>query len=146
MIYWVHAPALPRSRGGNTLAHRCGHNREPGFVGEEDYLAYLHWLGEALKVLHAYELKTSPLLAPHAAYLALGAADNAPRMAYRGLDTMSMRRPSATHGSRRTNQPLANEHFHAKIERMPGERREARLRGRPRLEGDVAGEAIEWYG
>jgi REP-associated tyrosine transposase len=26
-----------------------GHNREPCFFGEEDYLAYLHWLGEALK-------------------------------------------------------------------------------------------------
>lgn len=40
-----------------------GHNREPCFFGEEDYLAYLHWLGEALKkedcALHAYALMTN---------------------------------------------------------------------------------------
>ena len=40
-----------------------GHNREPCFFGEEDYQAYLHWLGEALKkedcALHAYALMTN---------------------------------------------------------------------------------------
>ena len=42
-----------------------GHNREPCFFGEEDYQAYLHWLGEALKKerceLHAYALMTNPV-------------------------------------------------------------------------------------
>lgn len=40
-----------------------GHNREPCFFGEEDYHAYLHWLGEALEKercsLHAYVLMTN---------------------------------------------------------------------------------------
>ena len=40
-----------------------GHNREPCFFGEEDYQAYLHRLGEALKkehcALHAYALMTN---------------------------------------------------------------------------------------
>ena len=40
-----------------------GHNREPCFFAEEDYLAYLHWLGEALIkegcALHAYALMTN---------------------------------------------------------------------------------------
>ena len=40
-----------------------GHNREPCFFGEEDYQAYLHWLGEALVkeqcALHAYALMTN---------------------------------------------------------------------------------------
>ena len=42
---------------------QCGHNREPCFFGEEDYQAYLHWLGEALVkeqcALHAYALMTN---------------------------------------------------------------------------------------
>ena len=40
-----------------------GHNREPCFFAEEDYYAYLHWLGEALTkercALHAYVLMTN---------------------------------------------------------------------------------------
>ena len=40
-----------------------GHNRDACFFGEDDYLAYRHWLGEALKesgcVLHAYVLMTN---------------------------------------------------------------------------------------
>ena len=40
-----------------------GHNREPCFFHEEDYHAYLHWLGEALRkeqcALHAYALMTN---------------------------------------------------------------------------------------
>lgn len=40
-----------------------GHNREPCFFSEDDYLSYLHWLGEALAEtecrLHAYVLMTN---------------------------------------------------------------------------------------
>ncbi|AJP48919.1 hypothetical protein PG1C_11755 [Rugosibacter aromaticivorans] len=40
-----------------------GHNCEPCFLGEEDYQAYLYWLGEALRkehcALHAYALMTN---------------------------------------------------------------------------------------
>jgi len=42
-----------------------GHNRESCFFAEEDYHAYLHWLGEALQkgrcALHAYALMTHPV-------------------------------------------------------------------------------------
>jgi putative transposase len=41
-----------------------GHNREACFFGEDDYLTYRHWLGEALKesgyALHAYVLTEQP--------------------------------------------------------------------------------------
>jgi putative transposase len=40
-----------------------GHNREPCFLGEDDYFSYLHWLGKALAEceckLHAYVLMTN---------------------------------------------------------------------------------------
>ncbi len=40
-----------------------GHNREPCFFCDDDYLSYLHWLGEALGdaecALHAYVLMTN---------------------------------------------------------------------------------------
>ena len=37
-------PSRPRVRPDSVLLHilRRGHNREPCFVAEEDYLAYLH--------------------------------------------------------------------------------------------------------
>jgi putative transposase len=42
-----------------------GHNREACFFGEEDYLAYRYWLGEALKesggALHTYMLMINPV-------------------------------------------------------------------------------------
>ncbi len=217
-----------------------GHNREPCFFREEDYLTYLHWLGEALKEtscsLHAYALmsnhvhllltpkraaavpkliislgrryvqyinrqhrrtgtlwesrykssliqaatylltgmryielnpvraamvddpahyrwtsyranalgQTSLLLIPHPVYLALGADDHARRAAYRGLFRPPL--DEATLGAIRLalnqSQPLGNGRFHAKIERMTGQRREARPRGRPRLARGVVGEAI----
>ena len=40
-----------------------GHNRQPCFLVDDDYRAYLHWLGEALREadasLHAYALMTN---------------------------------------------------------------------------------------
>jgi putative transposase len=41
------------------------------------------------------------------------------------------------------NQPLGNERFYAKIEKMTGIRRQARPRGRPRLEDDADAAALE---
>jgi REP element-mobilizing transposase RayT len=42
-----------------------GHNRDACFFSEDDYLAYRHWLGEALKengcALHAYVLMSNPV-------------------------------------------------------------------------------------
>lgn len=55
-------PRRPRVHLDGVPLHivQRGHNREPCFFGEEDYHAYLHWLGEALQkeacALHAYAL------------------------------------------------------------------------------------------
>ena len=221
----VHLDGIPLH-----IAQR-GHNREPCFFGEEDYLTYLHWLGEALKEtscsLHAYVLmsnhvhllltpkraaavpkliislgrryvqyinrqyrrtgtlwesrykssliqaetylltgmryielnpvraamvddpahyrwtsyranalgQVSPLLIPHRVYLALGPADKARRVAYRGLfrSPLDEEIRRAIRLALNQSQPLGNERFHAKIERMTGQRREARPQGRPTL-------------
>lgn len=58
-------PRRPRIHLDGVPLHivQRGHNREPCFFGEEDYQAYLHWLGEALQKehcsLHAYALMTN---------------------------------------------------------------------------------------
>jgi putative transposase len=53
----IHLPGVPIH-----LVQR-GHNREPCFYSDEDFLAYREWLGEALKktgcALHAYVLMTN---------------------------------------------------------------------------------------
>jgi len=78
--------------------------------------------------------RADPLLTPHPLYLGLGATDTARRAAYRSL----FRQPldAQAIGDIRLainqSQPLGNERFYARIERMTGQRREARPRGRPR--------------
>ncbi len=58
-------PRRPRTHLDDVPLHivQRGHNREPCFFAEEDYYAYLHWLGEALRqadaALHAYALMTN---------------------------------------------------------------------------------------
>ena len=44
-------PRRPRLHLDGVPLHivQRGHNRHPCFFAEEDYHAYLHWLGEALK-------------------------------------------------------------------------------------------------
>jgi putative transposase len=53
----IHLAGLPQH-----IVQR-GHNRDACFFGEDDYQAYRHWLGEALKesgcALHAYVLMTN---------------------------------------------------------------------------------------
>jgi len=53
----IHLPGLPLH-----IVQR-GHNRDACFFAEEDFQAYRHWLGEALKesgaLLHAYVLMTN---------------------------------------------------------------------------------------
>ncbi len=58
-------PRRPRIHLDGVPLHivQRGHNRQPCFFGEQDYEAYLHWLGEALAkeqcALHAYALMTN---------------------------------------------------------------------------------------
>jgi putative transposase len=66
--------------------------------------------------------QTSPLLVAHPVYRALGAADKARRVAYRGLFRHSLNDETLSDIRLALNQsqPLGNERFYAKIERMTG--------------------------
>lgn len=231
-------PRRPRIHLDNVPLHivQRGHNRQPCFFAEEDYLAYLHWLGEALKkercALHAYALMTNhvhllvtpkkaeavprliialgrryvqyinttyrrsgtlwdsrykssviqadtylltcqryielnpvraamvddpahyrwtsyrhnalgqanPILTPHALYLALG-QDEAQRLStYRALFRAQLDKSTIDdiRLALNQNQPLGNSRFYDKIERMTGQRREAKPRGRPRVKREDA--------
>ena len=157
-------PRRPRIHLDGVPLHivQRGHNREACFFGEEDYQAYLHWLGEALKkercALHAYALMTNHvhlLVTPERAeavprlVIALG------RRYVQYINT-TYRRSGTLWDSRykssliqaetylirlalNQNQPLGNSRFHARIEAMTGQRREARPRGRPRVRQDESG-------
>lgn len=58
-------PRRPRVHLDGVPLHivQRGHNREPCFFAQDDYLSYLHWLGEAVAetrcALHAYALMTN---------------------------------------------------------------------------------------
>ena len=221
-----------------------GHNREPCFHAEEDYAAYLHWLGEALKEthchLHAYALMTNHVhllltpekataipdllislgrryvqyinttyrrtgtlwdsrykssliqaetylldcmryielnpvratmvddpahycwssyrtnalgkaearIAPHPLYLALGDTDAIRQSAYRALFRAHLDKTALDdiRLALNQNQPLGNSRFYARIERMLGERRQAKPRGRPKVEIDAGNNAGEGQG
>jgi putative transposase len=231
-------PRRPRLHLDGVPLHivQRGHNRQPCFFAEEDYHAYLHWLGEALQCegaqLHAYALMTNhvhllltpqkaesvarivialgrryvqyintcyrrsgtlwdsrykssliqaedyfllcqryielnpvraalvddpahyrwtsyrhnalgqpnALLSPHPLYRQLGRSAAQRQAAYRDLFRSQLDR--AAIGDIRLalnqNQPLGNARFLDEIERMTGQRREARPRGRPRMEVSVA--------
>ncbi|MGH8612152.1 MAG: hypothetical protein ACREYF_08950 [Gammaproteobacteria bacterium] len=66
-----------------------------------------------------------PPLAPHLADLALGAADSARRVAYRGLFRPHLDPETISDLRLALNQcqPSGNERFYAKIERVTGQRR-----------------------
>ncbi len=232
-------PRRPRIHLNDVPLHivQRGHNREPCFFAEEDYHAYLHWLGEALKkercALHAYALMTNhvhllltprqaenvprliialgrryvqyinqtyrrtgtlwdsrykssliqaetyllacqryielnpvraamvdapahyrwtsyranglgqpgAILTPHPLYLALGEDVKARQGGYRALFRSQLDKAAVDdiRLALNQNQPLGNERFYARIEKLTGQRREARPRGRPRtLEGEDA--------
>jgi putative transposase len=78
-------------------------------------------------------------LAPHSVYLELGSTDKQRQSAYRDLFRHHLDKAAIDdiRLALNQNQPLGNSRFLARIERMTGIRREARPRGRPRLE-DVA--------
>ena len=92
--------------------------------------------------------QTSPLLVPHSVYLSLGATDKARQAAYRHLFRYHLGEEmvSELRLAVNRNQPLGNERFYETIERMAGQRREARPRGRPRLSGNVTNEDVKGQG
>ena len=77
-----------------------------------------------------------PRLTPHALYLALGRSEKERQLQYRGLFRAHTDRAAIDDIRLALNQsqPLGNARFYAKIERMTGQRREARPRGRPRAQ------------
>ena len=78
-------------------------------------------------------------LTSHPLYVALGATDKARQVGYRGLFRAHLDEAAIDdiRLALNQNQPLGNSRFHAQIERKAGERREARPRGRPRLESEL---------
>lgn len=77
-------------------------------------------------------------LMPHPVYLALGRDDKTRQVAYRELFRAQLDRAAIDDIRLALNQsqPLGNSRFLAKIEKITGERREARPRGRPRVRRD----------
>jgi len=73
---------------------------------------------------------------PHALYRSLGRSDKERQAAYRALFRAELDRAAIDDIRLALNQsqPLGNGRFHAKIEKMTGARREAKPRGRPRIE------------
>ena len=76
------------------------------------------------------------LLTPHPLYLGLGPTGTARQAVYRSLlrHQLDAQAIGDIRMAINQSQPLGNERFHARIERMTGQRREAKPHGRPRLE------------
>lgn len=87
--------------------------------------------------------QTDPLLTPHPLYLGLGATAAARRAAYRALfaHALDERTIADLRLALNQSQPLGNQRFYARIERLTGQRREAKPRGRPRIEHGQSGSA-----
>jgi len=77
-------------------------------------------------------------LSPRAIHGVLGASNKARQAAYRSLFRSQLDKAAIddTRFALNQNQSLGRERFTKKIETIPGGRREARSRGRPRLERD----------
>jgi putative transposase len=77
-------------------------------------------------------------IAPHPLYAALDSTDKARQSAYRALFRAELDQAPIDDMRLALNQdqPLGTSRFYAKIQRLTGERREARPRGRPMLERD----------
>jgi REP-associated tyrosine transposase len=78
-------------------------------------------------------------LTRHALYRALGQDDKARQAAYRALfrAQLDLAAIDAIRLALNQSQPLGNERFYARIEKMTGVRREAKPRGRPRVDAGL---------
>ncbi len=87
--------------------------------------------------------QTDSLLTPHSLYGEIGQTDKARQASYCALFRAHL--DSAAIDEIRLalnqNQPLGNSRFYAKIEKISGVRREAKPRGRPRLEDNLTSSA-----
>lgn len=138
-----------------------GHNREACFFAEDDYHAYLHWLGRALtqteSELHAYVLMTNHvhlLLTPPKAEAVPNLLISLGR-GYVQYVNRSYRRTGTLWDSRYKSSLVQPETYllacqryielnpvrAAKIEQITGIRREAKPQGRPRIQHQLAEQA-----
>ena len=107
--------------------------------------AHYRWTSYRRNALGA----TDSRITPHVLYQALGQTDKRRQTAYRALFRAQLD-GAAIDDIRlalNQNQPLGNARFYARIEKATGVRRQARQRGRPRLEADakqvvVAGKGV----
>lgn len=78
--------------------------------------------------------QASDVITPHVLYRALGTTDKARQNAYRALFRSQLDKAAIDdiRLALNQNQPQGNARFYARIERMTGQRREPRPRGRPR--------------
>jgi putative transposase len=83
-------------------------------------------------------------ITPHDLYRSLGQGDAAQQHAYRALfrSALDADEIDDIRLTLNQNQPLGNERFHATIEKMAGKRREAKSRGRPRIEREMNSAAL----
>lgn len=79
--------------------------------------------------------QASAIITPHPLYRALGKTDAERQSAYRGLFRTQLDREALDNIRLALNQsqPLGNERFYLQIEKMTGQRREGKPRGRPRV-------------
>ena len=92
--------------------------------------------------------QSNPYLTAHALYLALDRDDETRRAAYRDLFRVQLDTKAIDdiRLALNQNQPLGNSRFHAKIEAVTGQRREAKPRGRPRVQHDESAAHDEGQG
>jgi putative transposase len=87
-------------------------------------------------------------ITPHPLYRQLGANDQERQTAYRALFRAQLERAAIDdiRLALTQSQPLGNARFYSRIEKMTGMRREARPRGRPRVESDSGSEPVRGQG
>jgi putative transposase len=92
--------------------------------------------------------QTDSRITEHALYQSLAATSKGRQSAYRQLFRAALDQDAIDdiRLALNQNQPLGTSRFYAKIERLTGERREARPRGRPMLEKDGAIAVLEAQG
>ena len=97
--------------------------------------AHYRWTSYRRNALGA----TDSRITPHVLYQAMGQTDKSRQTAYRALFRVQFDGAAIDdiQLALNQNQPLGNSRFYARIEKATGVRRQARPRGRPRLETDV---------
>ncbi len=107
----------------------------PVRAGMVDDPAHYRWSSYCSNALG----KADRLLTSHSLYQALGQGADKRQSAYRKLFRTELDREAIddVRLAFNQNQPMGNERFYARIEKMTGIRRQARSRGRPRLESET---------